>query len=724
MYQVLARKWRPKNFHELVGQQHVTQALTYALDHDRIHHAYLFTGTRGVGKTTIARIFAKSLNCLTNGVSAEPCGECEHCREIDQGRFPDLIEVDAASRTGVDDTRELLDNVPYAPVKGRYKVYLIDEVHMFSRSSFNALLKTLEEPPKHVKFILATTDPQKMPATVLSRCLQFHLKNMTSAQIVAHLQAILDHDNIEYEQDGLKLLAEAGSGSMRDSLSLLDQAIAYGRGAISSKDVAQLLGAVPAQQLRAIMGTLADADAPALRGVLHTLDEFAPDYQDLLKRLLYQLQEVTIAQLDAERFSGEIDDEIKLLAERLPVELVQLWYQIATDGWQSLAYQPDVRLAVEMILLRMIALRPLLPTADPATLREIPPVAPASPGKQVETLDDLEAMLKEKDSDEASSAEKKTDELQPVVHNAVQSGNEVNQVQAAAPPISDDELPPPWVSAPNYGDTEVSHEPEPSTSFDHGEENEADSEPVKAIDSDNAMETKSPVVTTNLTKQQDADRSAVSNFVPNDENVAPEEMASAKVENASPDENIEPVPEQVQAQEEPTEYSSVKSERDHAVLSDAEPEANSNNQRIEEVSIGLDDCAKDPYAWAQLTTILDLPGAAGVIAEHSVVLGWHPPQLTLGLADGAMMLAGEDETIALLSESLTAYTQAKCEVVCVADAAHETPAILQEQAIIDERNRAEAAMHAHPVVKDLQRRLGAVIVPGSIVSLKPKYNRS
>ena len=392
MYQVLARKWRPKNFHELVGQTHVTQALTYALDHNRIHHAYLFTGTRGVGKTTIARIFAKSLNCQKNHVSSNPCGECDHCKEIDQGRFPDLIEVDAASRSRVEETRELLDNVPYAPVKGQYKVYLIDEVHMFSASSFNALLKTLEEPPPHVKFILATTDPQKLPATILSRCLQFHLKNMSERQISEHLAHILQAEHAEYEPDALHLLANAAAGSMRDSLSLLDQALAYGQGHVRTRDVATLLGAVPEPQLLHILQLLANGDAPGLRNTLESLDEYAPDYAGLLLRLLQQMQKITIAQLGAERYAEEIPATLHALAARLPVELLQLWYQIGNEAWQNLPYQPDARMALEMSLLRMIALQPLLPTSDPAQARPVREAAPAS-ADLTASLDDLAASL-------------------------------------------------------------------------------------------------------------------------------------------------------------------------------------------------------------------------------------------------------------------------------------------------------------------------------------------
>lgn len=377
MYQVLARQWRPKNFQQLVGQTHVAEALTYALDNKRLHHAYLLTGTRGVGKTTIARILAKSLNCKEKGISSTPCGQCNHCVEIDEGRFPDLIEIDGASQTKADDTRELLATVPYAPVKGKFKVYLIDEVHMLSGHSANALLKTLEEPPPHVKFILATTDPQKLPITVLSRCLQFHLKNLTVTQITAHLSQILQAQQIEFDQEALQLIASAGAGSMRDSLSLLDQAIAFGAGAVHTAKVATLLGAVPSRHVLSLLAHLADNDVLHLRTELLELDQFSPDYQALLAKLISTLQRITILQLHAQ-LSGEQDDALLYtLAARLPVELIQLWYQIATEAWQYLPYQPDSKEAFEMMLLRMAVMQPLFPNTQISEKQRISEALPA-----------------------------------------------------------------------------------------------------------------------------------------------------------------------------------------------------------------------------------------------------------------------------------------------------------------------------------------------------------
>lgn len=361
-YQVLARKWRPRRFSELVGQQHVLRALDHALAQGRIHHAYLFSGTRGIGKTTIARILAKCLNC-EQGVSAEPCGVCASCRSIDEGRFVDLIEVDAASRTGVDDTRELLDNVPYAPTQGRYKVYLIDEVHMFSRSSFNALLKTLEEPPEHVKFLLATTDPQRLPATVLSRCLQFHLKRLPSAQISSHLAEVLEAEGISHDGAGLNLLARAAEGSMRDALSLLDQAVAHGDGRIERTEVAAMLGTLSEEDLFPLLEALADGDGEALLGEVERLAELAIDFEGLLERLISLLHQIAIKQilptlerdLDADSDSKA---RIEALAKRMAAEELQLNYQIALLGRRDLPLAPEPRLGFEMLLLRMLAFRP------------------------------------------------------------------------------------------------------------------------------------------------------------------------------------------------------------------------------------------------------------------------------------------------------------------------------------------------------------------------------
>ncbi len=368
-YQVLARKWRPRIFSEMVGQEHVVRALSNALDNDRLHHAYLFTGTRGVGKTTLARILSKSLNC-EKGVSSTPCGECSACTEIDEGRFIDLLEVDAASRTKVDQTRELLENVPYAPVRGRYKVYLIDEVHMFSGGSFNALLKTLEEPPPHVKFLLATTDPQKVPVTVLSRCLQFNLKRLPFEQIRGQLKKILEWEKLEFDLAALGLLTRGADGSMRDALSLMDQAIAFGGGRVMEPDVRAMLGAINLERVHDISLALSDGDAGGVMSQVSALAEQAPDFAGVLQDLLGLLHRVALVQAVPEALddnSGDLE-QVRALADKMVPEDVQLFYQIGLIGQRDLPLAPDPRAGFEMVLLRMLAFRPGAPNQS-STLR-------------------------------------------------------------------------------------------------------------------------------------------------------------------------------------------------------------------------------------------------------------------------------------------------------------------------------------------------------------------
>ena len=358
-YQVLARKWRPQNFQELVGQEHVQRALVNALNDDRLHHAYLFTGTRGVGKTTIARIFSKSLNCET-GITSTPCGECSTCKEITEGRYIDLIEVDAASRTGVDDTRELLENVQYAPTRGRYKVYLIDEVHMFSKSSFNALLKTLEEPPPHVKFLLATTDPQKLPVTILSRCLQFNLKRLPVSLIIGHLQHVLTQENVEHNVTALQLIAEAADGSMRDALSLLDQALAFGGGSVQEQEVRDMLGSVSRDKVINLLKAVLTRDASQTMVVVADLAELSPDFENVLAEILSILHHMSLAKTVPEALDEFVSarETLLKLSEEISAEDLHLFYQIALIGRRDLPLSPDARNGFEMILLRMLAFRP------------------------------------------------------------------------------------------------------------------------------------------------------------------------------------------------------------------------------------------------------------------------------------------------------------------------------------------------------------------------------
>ncbi|HEU0276269.1 MAG TPA: DNA polymerase III subunit gamma/tau [Rhodanobacteraceae bacterium] len=357
-YQVLARKWRPRQFDELVGQEHVVKALTHALDSGRVHHAYLFTGTRGVGKTTIARIFAKALNC-ERGMSAHPCGECAICQAVDAGRFVDLIEIDAASNTGVDDVREVIENAQYAPAQGRYKVYLVDEVHMLSKSAFNALLKTLEEPPEHVKFLLATTDPQKLPVTVLSRCLKFGLKRLLPAQIAGQMRMILDKEGIGFDDGAIDALARGADGSLRDGLSLLDQAIAHGGGTLRADDVRAMLGTIADDEVDALLRALADGDGKVLIDEADRVAGLSPDFAVVLEQLATALHRIQLRQLVPGFEGDEAEREtLDALAGQVAAEDVQVWYQFAVDGRRDLSLAPDARSGFEMTLLRMLAFRP------------------------------------------------------------------------------------------------------------------------------------------------------------------------------------------------------------------------------------------------------------------------------------------------------------------------------------------------------------------------------
>ena len=380
-YTALARKWRPRRFDEIVGQEHVVRALTHALESDRLHHAYLFTGTRGVGKTTIARILAKAINCESR-VGAEPCGVCPVCKDLDEGRFVDLVEVDAASRTKVEDTRDLLDNVQYAPSLGRYKIYLIDEVHMLSAHSFNALLKTLEEPPPHVKFLLATTDPQKIPVTVLSRCLQFNLKRLTPEEIRRQMEAILHQEKVIFETNAVRALARSADGSLRDGLSLMDQAIAHGGGELQELTVTQMLGTVSREPIFDLLQAVIDTNAETLLQSIERLQEHAPNYGDVLQHLLVVLHHAALAQWAPDAIRSDDDAErILSMSKSVSADQLQLFYQIGLLGQKDLALAPDPRSGFEMVMLRMLAFSPkgVLKPTDHQEKKTATPTTPPAP---------------------------------------------------------------------------------------------------------------------------------------------------------------------------------------------------------------------------------------------------------------------------------------------------------------------------------------------------------
>jgi DNA polymerase-3 subunit gamma/tau len=456
-YQVLARKWRPHTFQDMVGQEHVLQALIHALDNQRLHHAYLFTGTRGVGKTTIGRLLARCLNCET-GVTATPCGTCSSCTEIQEGRFVDLIEIDAASRTGVDDMRELTDNVQYAPTRGRFKVYLIDEVHMLSNQSFNAFLKTLEEPPEHVKFLLATTDPQKLPVTVLSRCLQFNLKRMTPEHIAGHLRHVLTQETIPFEEPALWLLARAADGSMRDALSLTDQAIAFGNQTLNSSDVSTMLGTIDQGDIARLVDALVAEDGPALLSEIQRISEFAPDYSIILADLLSLFHRVTMEQVVPGSADNSLGDAVMVqsLARQVSAEDAQLFYQAALMGRKDLAVTPDARMGFEMTLLRMLAFRP------GSDRRQPPSGGSVASRTEGDSRDEPEPVTQSKSepSPELSPEPVAESTLEPDFEPEVQPtpAVEIEPELEPEPPLMEE--PPPWEPEPEYV-SELQPEPEP-----------------------------------------------------------------------------------------------------------------------------------------------------------------------------------------------------------------------------------------------------------------------
>ena len=418
-YQVLARKWRPRNFQEMIGQEHVLRALINALDNDRLHHAFLFTGTRGVGKTTISRILAKSLNC-DQGVSSSPCGVCGSCKEIDEGRFVDLIEVDAASRTKVEDTRELLENVQYAPTRGRYKVYLIDEVHMLSSHSFNALLKTLEEPPPHVKFLLATTDPKKLPITILSRCLQFSLRRLPVGLISNHLKYLLEQEQIPFQVGALPLIAHAADGSMRDGLSLLEQAIAYGGGEVQEGETRNMLGTIDSHYIFNLLNNLSQHDGAAVMQSVEELSAQAPDYQAICAEIISTLQRIALAQMVPSALADEEqqNEALNSLATQMTPESIQLYYQIALHMRRDLPLAPDPRGGLEMGLLRMLAFHP---AGVPGTTKFQTGVSKPTPSLNKKT-DPAQGAL-------ASTTKKPVEQTTPVVNN-------ITTAEAISPPAT------------------------------------------------------------------------------------------------------------------------------------------------------------------------------------------------------------------------------------------------------------------------------------------------
>ncbi|WP_235937694.1 DNA polymerase III subunit gamma/tau [Marinobacter caseinilyticus] len=638
----------------MVGQEHVLQALVHALEHKRLHHAYLFTGTRGVGKTTIGRLLARCLNCET-GITSKPCGVCSSCVELQEGRFVDLIEIDAASRTGVDDMRELTDNVQYAPTRGRFKVYLIDEVHMLTNQSFNAFLKTLEEPPEHVKFLLATTDPQKLPVTVLSRCLQFNLKRMTPEHIAGHLRHVLTEETIPFEDPALWLLARAADGSMRDALSLTDQAIAFGNQKLSASDVSSMLGTIDQRDIEQLVTALSNNDGPALLSEIRRISDFAPDYSAILADLLSLFHRVTMEQVvpgSADNALGDVE-QVQTLAKQLSAEDAQLFYQAALMGRKDLAVTPDARMGFEMTLLRMLAFRPGTDRREPPTSSSSQPV---------------NAAPKEEPDPSAQSAPAEVAESHPVTqtHTPEPSAEAEQRLSATetakapvAPPEAVQKPPLPWEN--QEGDT--------------GQQAELDA------------------YADSLASQSDE----------LDAGEGYDQPASPSVQLApEPEPEPEPGPEPVAASGSAQPSTSVT----HTV-----PEADADEALTVETNAGAGDASD--FNWPRDFRSLEIAGMPGNLASHAAFQR-DGDLITLTIDEGhARLLTDRHQTRIL--EALTTRFGASVKLnVVEGDAGDRTPAIWEERARVARQQAAEYAIHNDPAVKSIVERFEGRVVEDSI----------
>ena len=669
-YQVLARKWRPRFFDEMVGQEHVLKALINALNEQRLHHAYLFTGTRGVGKTTIARILAKCLNC-EQGISARPCGECSACREIAEGRFVDLIEVDAASRTKVEDTRELLDNVQYAPSRGRFKVYLIDEVHMLSTHSFNALLKTLEEPPAHVKFLLATTDPQKLPVTVLSRCLQFSLKNMTPERIVSYLGKVLEAEKIGYEEPALWQLGRAAQGSMRDALSLTDQAIAYGEGLVGEAQVNAMLGTMDRGRLFKMAEVMARADAAEVMNEVAAMAEHGPDYDEVLQGLLTIWHRAALGQVvpDAIENSQGDREAILQLAMAMQPEDLQLYYQIALNGRADLALAPDPRQGFEMILLRMLAFRP----------------APAAPLEL-----DLESALQKKkrlSSDSLSNLSSDVAEAPTVV--SATPAEPVEPAPADVPDISTvsalaDEL---------SSDDGVSADIEAP---DHAINALADSIAGEAL-----VDASADVPEAGITEQ-------AAGFATNDQLLVSEQEVSGSDNNAA----IADLPADRQQY---TQTAALAEEHLPPAVAVVEPTPEPESLPADEpvAPVSQDDIAPTPYTWWQWVNKLKLAGLPMAIARNSALVQVDGDRYIFDVDPVQGALFNDGQRLRIQDAMREWLPQAVVEMTLQLPRG-ETPEQRRQREAAEAHYGAKQAIEADPLVQRVLAEFGGFVVDDSI----------
>ncbi len=666
-YQVLARKWRPKSFREMAGQSHVLKALINALDHDRLHHAYLFTGTRGVGKTTIARILARCLNC-EQGVSSEPCGQCQSCVAINEGRFVDLIEVDAASRTKVEDTRELLDNVQYTPTQGRYKVYLIDEVHMLSASSFNALLKTLEEPPPHVKFLLATTDPQKIPATILSRCLQFSLKNLSPERVVDYLKQILDKEMVAYDEPALWLLGRAADGSMRDALSLTDQAIAFGSGKLGEHDVRQMLGTIDHGAVYRLITALSQRDGAGLLTIVAELAELGVDFAGVATELLVVLHRLAIAQTVPEGLDNSLGDRqtVLELASQLSGEEVQYYYQMALQGRRDMGLAAEPRSGLEMLLLRMLAFKPegvMAPPTQPLVAGSASPVEAGEPAKKSPTA---------------------PAEAQAIVSPAAPPEPNSNYAEAGGgEPVATS----PSAERPDHGSLE--------TPVD---DSWADYERQQAM---------------STVGGERGGEAAIADGLPNSAAQAP---AIAAVSDAAVMSGAAPLPETAVADT----VSVAQSASASVPAAPAGSQTPPSEGQIAVAPLSLVDL--DGRQWRERFDDFALPGMLGSIASHCQIAESGAGRLRFVISQGSAALLNERH-VERLQESLSEYFAQPLKVsIDIAEPEEETPAEYRARQLQEQLAAARQAIENDPIVREIVAEFSAELEPDSL-RLPAQYRR-
>ena len=684
-YQVLARKWRPRIFSEMVGQEHVLKALINALDHDRLHHAYLFTGTRGVGKTTVARILARCLNCET-GVGSSPCGVCSTCIEINEGRFVDLIEVDAASRTKVEDTRELLDNVQYLPTSGRYKIYLIDEVHMLSNSSFNALLKTLEEPPSHVKFLLATTDPQKLPATILSRCLQFNLKNMSSEKIVAHLQHVLAEEMVPFADGALWQLARAADGSMRDALSLTDQAIAFGNGKLNDSDVAIMLGSIDHRFTQSLVQALIAEDGAALLKAVAQFAEHAPDYASALADLQTQLHRIAIAQALPSALDNSYGDKEQILefARQLAPEDVQLFYQMALMGQRDLKHSVIARTGFEMTLLRMLAFKP-------QGLVDVPTqILPAAAATAVSSELASQTAAAPVNSTPTPAHSTPVNSAQALTENAIESADAVEALSLSNTPALDKPAPEVETASPNEPFDDAPPWRDDQVPVDNNSDIDAEGESLKK-------------------PQAEAD--------PQSNVSAPRTLTPNTLDSVPSDTAVPPAVEEVSLPVGEVDLSDVQAEsasNAHSVETIISNKAAVTTAEAELTRIEFS--AFEPSAWISLFQQLDISGVLKLTASNLSCIEKH---------DGILVFAQDElnggllntEHAVSLGDALSRYfdVPVKAQITLAAlDDNIETPAQWRVRKQAERRATALASMKADTVVQTLEQQFAAVLDEASL----------